>query len=263
MTLLERFPKEGDVRVESSDGGAVWRVMLSTPKSNILDMHKTDALAAIFTLARDAPELKAVLIEGEGPNFSFGASVEEHLPGKFEIMIPGFHELFRRMLDAAVTTLAVVRGQCLGGGLELATFCHRVFASPDAKLGQPEIALGVFAPVASVILSGRVGRGRAEDLCLSGRSYGARDALAIGLVDEVADDPAAAALAYAREHLLPRSASSLRLAVRAVRAGFDERFRHDIDRVERLYLEELMSTNDAREGLQAFVERRKPEWSHS
>ena len=149
----------------------------------------------------------------------------------------------------------------LGGGLELASFCNRLFAAPDARLGQPEIRLGVFAPVASVSLVERVGRGPAEDLCLSGRSLTAAEALAIGLVDEVVDAPGEAALDWAREHLLPKSASSLRLAVRAARTGYAARFRHELAEVERLYLEELMSTTDAGEGLRAFLEKRKPSWS--
>jgi cyclohexa-1,5-dienecarbonyl-CoA hydratase len=254
---------EGPVRVETLDDGALWRVALATPKANILDMEKTGLLCSLFDRAREDRHLKAILIEGEGPHFSFGASVEEHLPGKCDDMIRGFHHLFDRMLESSVITLAAVRGQCLGGALELVTFCHRVFASADAKLGQPEIVLGVFAPVASVLLAERVGLGAAEDLCLSGRSIGAEEAARIGLVDEVAEDPGEAALAYARKHLLPRSASSLRLAVRAGRVGFGERFRRALAEVEKLYLEDLMSTADAKEGLQAFVEKRKPSWSDS
>jgi cyclohexa-1,5-dienecarbonyl-CoA hydratase len=249
------------VRLETLDDGALWHVFLATPKANILDMEKTELLGSIFDRAREERSLKAIVIDAEGPHFSFGASVEEHLPGKFESMIPGFHRLFDRMLESSVMTLAAVRGQCLGGALELVSFCHRVFASGGAKLGQPEIVLGVLAPVASVLLAERVGRGAAEDLCLSGRSIAAAEAARIGLVDEIADDPGEAALAYAREHLLPRSASSLRLAVRAARAGFAARFRRDLAEVERLYLEDLMSTADAKEGLRAFVEKRKPFWS--
>jgi cyclohexa-1,5-dienecarbonyl-CoA hydratase len=113
------------------------------------------------------------------------------------------------------------------------------------------------------MLSERIGRGRAEDLCLSGRSVTAEEGLAMGLVDEVAADPGAAALAYARKHLLPKSASSLRLAVQAVRGGFEERFRNELARVERLFLEDLMSTADAQEGLQAFLEKRDPEWKNA
>jgi len=251
----------GAVRTEVLDDGAIWRVLLATPKANILDMEKSELLCSVFDRAAGEPGLKAIVIEGEGPHFSFGASVEEHLPGKFENMIPGFHRLFRRIIDASVITLAAVRGQCLGGGLELASFCNRVFASPDVKLGQPEILLGVFAPVASVFLPERIGRGAAEDLCLSGRSVSAEEAHRLGLVDSIADDPGEAALDYARKHLLPRSASSLRMAVRAVRGGWSERFLAELDRVERLYLNDLMSTTDAVEGLCAFVEKRPPAWS--
>ncbi len=255
-------PKRTPVVLETLDDGAIWRVRLATPKANILDMEKTALLSAIFARAREARGLKAILIQGDGAHFSYGASVEEHLPGKFEPMILGFHRLFHQLLDANVVTLAAVRGQCLGGGLELAGVCNRVFASPDAKLGQPEIVLGVLPPVASVALAERVGRSHAEDLCLSGRSITAEQAARIGLVDEIADDPAEAALGYAREHLLPRSASSLRLAVRAIRLGFAERFRKQLAEVERLYVQDLMSTADAVEGLRAFMEKREPSWSN-
>jgi len=255
--------RDGPIRLEALDGGAIWRAVLNTPKANILDIEKCDILSDIFAQAGREPGLKAILIEGEGPHFSFGASVPEHLPDRIQAMLSGFHGLFYRILDSNLVTLAAVRGQCLGGGMELAIFCNRLFASPDAHFGQPEIMLGVIAPVASVMLAERVGRGRAEDLCLSGRSVTAEDGLAMGLVDEVAADPGAAALAYARKHLLPKSASSLRVAVQAVRGSFNERFRNELARVERLFLEDLMSTADAQEGLQAFIEKRDPEWKNA
>jgi len=254
--------RDGPVRLEALDGGAIWRAVLNTPKANILDMEKAGILSGIFNDAGTTRDLKAVIIEGEGPHFSFGASVQEHLPDQIHAMLSGFHTLFYRILDSRVVTLAAVRGQCLGGGLELAMFCNRLFASPDARLGQPEIVLGVFAPVASVMLAERVGRSRAEDLCLSGRSVTAEEGLAMGLVDELDTDPGTAALAYARKHLLPRSASSLRIAVRAARSGFDQRFRTDLAFVERLFLEELMTTADAQEGLHAFLEKREPGWKN-
>ena len=164
------------------------------------------------------------------------------------------------MADASVVLLAAVRGKCLGGGLELASFCTRVFASKDAELGQPEIGLGVFAPVASLILPERIGQSRAEHLCLSGRILSAEEAFAVGLVDVLAEDPGAAALDYARLQLLHHSAASLRCAVRAVRHTFYQRFFGALEEVERLYLEDLMSTADAVEGLRSFVEKREPEW---
>ena len=122
--------------------------------------------------------------------------------------------------------------------------------------------LGVFPPVASVVLPERVGRGAAEHLCLSGKSVSAEEALRIGLVDQLDDDPTAAALTYARKFLLPQSASSLRLGVRAVRTGWNERFLAELDRVESLYMKDLMSTTDAVEGLTAFVEKREAAWSN-
>jgi cyclohexa-1,5-dienecarbonyl-CoA hydratase len=251
------------VTLETLDDGAIWRVRLATPKANILDMDKVERLDALFRRAANERDLKAVLIEGEGPHFSFGASVEEHLPGRFEEMIPGFHRLFETMFDAEVATLAAVRGQCLGGGLELVTFCNRIFAAPDTKLGQPEIMLGVFAPVASAALADRVGRSRAEDLCLTGRSIDAEEAHRIGLVDAIADDPGEAALDYARTYLSKHSASSLRMAQRAVRGAYRERFLRDLKATETLYLETLMGTGDANEGLKAFMDKRQPEWSNT
>ncbi|HEU4365524.1 MAG TPA: enoyl-CoA hydratase/isomerase family protein [Candidatus Krumholzibacteria bacterium] len=248
------------VRVEARDDGAIWRVVLNTPRANILDREKSETLTRIFEKARDDEGVKAIILEGEGPNFSFGASVQEHLPESCAAMLTAFHGLFRTMLDASVVTLAAVRGHCLGGGLELAAFCNRVIAAGNAQLGQPEITLGVFAPVASVILCERMGRGGAEDLLLSGRMVTAGEALSLGLVDEIDENPSAAALAYARTHLLPRSASSLRWAVRAARLGFAERLAAELARVEAMYLQDLMSTADANEGLRAFIEKRAPAW---
>ena len=254
--------RDGPVRLEALEEGSIWRAVLATPKANILDMEKCEILSEIFAKAAEEKGLKAVVIEGEGPHFSFGASVEEHLPENIEAMLHSFHGLFYTMLDASVMTLAAVRGQCLGGGMELAIFCNRVFASPDARLGQPEILLGVLAPVASVMLADRVGRSRAEHLCLSGKSMSAAEGLAIGLVDELADDPGGAAVDYAREVLLPKSASSLRIAQRAIRGDFADRVRKDLAEAERLFLEELMPTRDAQEGLRAFLEKRAPEWKN-
>jgi cyclohexa-1,5-dienecarbonyl-CoA hydratase len=252
--------REGPVRLEALEGGAVWRAVLATPKANILDMEKCEILAEIFADAARTSSLKAVILEADGPHFSFGASVQEHLPDRIEAMLHGFHRLFYSILDARVVTLAAVQGQCLGGAMELAIFCNRLYASPDAVFGQPEIVLGVVAPVASVMLADRVGRGRAEHLLLTGSSMAAAEGLAIGLVDELADDPGGAALGYATEHLLPKSASSLRFAVQSARMGYEGRVRKEIAAVERLFLEELIGTADAQEGLNAFLEKRRADW---
>lgn len=257
------MPANDSVRVESFDDGGCWRVWLGGSKGNVLDGRLIDALTQVFLEAAGASELRAICLEGEGRHFSFGASVPEHLPGQVSRMLVGFHGLFRAILDSSVVVLAAVRGQCLGGGLELASFCQRVFAARDARLGQPEIALGVFAPVASMLLADRVGRAPAEDLCLTGRVIVAEEALRIGLVDAIVDDPGEAALGYARSYLLPRSASSLRFAVRATRAGLRARLDRELPQLERLYLDELMTTRDAVEGIEAFLEKRDPKWANA
>lgn len=248
------------VRQESLDHGACWRVTFGGTKGNILDRATLAELAATFTRAQTDRTLKAICLEGAGSHFSFGASVQEHLPAEVPAMLAALRGLVLDLLESGVVVLAAVRGQCLGGGLELASVCHRVFASPESRLGQPEIALGVFAPLASIVLPARVGRAHGEDLCLTGRIVPAAEAKAMGLVDEIAADPADAALAWARTHLLPRSASSLRLAVRAVRSDLAARIRTELPVLEALYIKELMATADAVEGLQAFLDKRPPAW---
>jgi cyclohexa-1,5-dienecarbonyl-CoA hydratase len=249
------------VRRETTHGGALLRLVLDSPKGNVLDGTLVRQLDAAFGEAAADARLKGVLLSAAGPHFSYGASVEEHLPGAVEAMLTGFHALFRRVAASHLPVVAAVRGSCLGGGLELAAFCHRVVAHRDASLGQPEIRLGVFAPVASAILPERLGRGAADDLLLTGRPVDAAHALAIGLVDAVADDPEAAALAWAEEHLLPHSASSLRFATRAARLDFTRRVEARLADLERLYLDELMRTDDAVEGITAFLEKRPPSWT--
>ena len=253
---------EGVVVTELADG-AVWRVALSRPKANVIDASMTAALDEVFVKARSASALAAILLTAEGPHFSFGASVQEHLPDQVGKMLAGFHGLFRTIAAARVPVIAAVRGQCLGGGLELVAFCHRVFVAPDTRLGQPEIRLGVFAPVASFVLPERMGRAAAEELCLSGRTITAAEAVAHGLVDVVADDPEAAALEWAREALLPHSRSSLRFAAHALREDFEHRFFASLARLERSYLEQLMATRDAVEGIEAFLAKRPPQWAHA
>lgn len=249
------------VRVERLDDDAIWRVSMGGGKGNILDQPLMAALTRVFDEAASAARLKAICLEGSGEHFSYGASVQEHLPGEVAGMLRRFHGLVGALLSSGVPVVAAVRGQCLGGGLELASVCHRIVAARDAAFGQPEIALGVFAPVASIVLAERIGRGAADDLCLSGRTIGAGEALAIRLIDAIADDdPSEAALAWVRAHLLPRSASSLRYAVRAARTGLAARLAAELPGIERLYLDGLMSTHDALEGLRAFLEHRPPVW---
>lgn len=242
--------------------GALLRLRLDRPKADLVDMAMADAIYEALLEHRDDAGLIAVLLDHEGPHFSYGASIPEHMPDRVTEMLPGMHRMILALVDFPLPVLVAIRGYCLGGGLELAAAGHLLFAAPDAELGQPEIKLAVFAPTASCLLPERIGQGRADDLLFSGRTVDGTEAERIGLVTASAPDPEAAALAYFDAHLAGLSAAALRSAVRASRTGFRERVAAKLAEVERLYLEELMSKDDPVEGLTAFMEKRKARWRH-
>ena len=242
--------------------GALLRLRLARPKANICDAQMIAALQAALDTHRASPGLRGVLLDAEGPHFSFGASVEEHLAERCAGMLASLHALIMTMVEFPQPILVAVRGQCLGGGLEVALAGGPLFATAAAQFGQPEIKLGVFAPAASCLLPWRISHSAAEDLLWSGRSVDGNAALAMGLVQVLADDPETAALAYFDEHLLPRSAAALACAVTAARAPRARELRQRLAEVEHLYLQTLMKTVDANEGLAAFMARRTPAWIH-
>lgn len=244
------------------EGGSLIRIRLARPKANIIDSAMMQALERHFVEHTASADAKAVILDAEGPNFSFGASVEEHMPDSCGTMLKNFHRLLKQMLSCPIPVIAAIRGQCLGGGLELALAANLIFAGKDTMLGQPEIKLGVFAPAASCLLPERIGRARAEELLLSGCSVNAAEALDLAIVNRVADDPTGAALGWFQDQLSSLSASSIRFAVRASRQDAADRMSKALDSVERLYLEELMSTRDAVEGLEAFVGKRSAKWEN-
>lgn len=252
----------GPLRQWSEHGGALLRLRLDRPKANLVDAAMIAALHAAFEGARRRPGLRAVLLDAEGPHFSFGASVEEHLADRCAAMLASLHALIVEMLECPVPVLVAVRGQCLGGGLELVLAAGPAFAAPEAQFGQPELKLGVFAPAASVLLPYRVNQPAAEDLLFSGRTIGGDEAKAIGLVHRLAADPSAAALDYFVQHLLGKSAAALACALDAARAPMRRDVRQRLAEVERLYLDRLMKTRDANEGLAAFLAKRTPIWEH-
>lgn len=248
------------VKIWHEHEGRLLRLRLNRPKANILDAALVTALDASLAEHGEEPKLQGILIDASGPHFSFGASVEEHLPDQCAAMLASFHRLVLRVLRSPVPVMMAVRGQCLGGGLELVSAGHLIFASPDARLGQPEIQIGVFAPAASCLLPERIGLAAAEDLLISGRPIPAEEAFRIGLVAAVVPDPEAAALDYFDKHLGLKSPSSLRFAVRAARLALVDRVAAALAEAERIYLQELMKTHDAAEGLEAFLEKRPAQW---
>jgi cyclohexa-1,5-dienecarbonyl-CoA hydratase len=242
--------------------GRLLRLRLSQPKANLIDAAMISALDTALLEHLGNTTIGAVLLDAEGPHFSFGASVEEHLPGQCEPMLRNLHRLILRLVESPIPVLVAIRGRCLGGGLEVALACHIIFVSPDANLAQPEMNLGVFAPAASCLLPELIGPARAIDLLLSGRGITGSEAVAMGLARVASADPEQAALAYFDEHLKQKSASSLRCAVKAARFDYCARVKTKIETVERMYLDELMVTFDAVEGLNAFIGKRTAQWQH-
>lgn len=242
--------------------GRLLRLSLNRPKANLIDAEMIAALDGAFAEHLSNRGISTVLLDAEGPHFSFGASVEEHRPDQCATMLHSLHNLIIRMVESPIPILVAVHGQCLGGGLELALAGHLLFVAPDANLGQPEINLGVFAPAASCLLPELIGPQRSFDLLVSGRSITGSQAAEIGIAFQTAADPTRTALGYFDENIRAKSISSLRYAVRAARSDYSMRVRNKIAVVEQLYLEELMNTHDAVEGIESFIAKRAAQWTH-
>jgi cyclohexa-1,5-dienecarbonyl-CoA hydratase len=253
------------INVERHCDGAVLKIVLNSPKANILEAAMLREISGALHGLWHEKDVKLVVFEGHGKHFSFGASVQEHTKENAPMMLQFFHAVFHELVRLAIPTMAVVRGQCLGGGMELALFCNFIVADRTAMFGQPEIVLGVFPPPASIMLPMKVGQGYADDLALTGRSIDAPEAYRIGLVNILVDEGKDAwetALEWIGAHILPKSGSSLRIANQAVRKDFFRRLWEDLPRMEALYLKDLMESHDANEGINAFLAKRKPEWKN-
>ncbi len=237
-----------------------YRVTLDAPPHNILDIELLGELKQALGKVRNDRHLLIIDAAGEKA-FSAGASVQDHVGDRVALMLANFHDCFRILSRLELVTVALVRGAALGGGCELAMACDFVLASDRARFSQPEISLGVFPPVAAWQLSHQLPPRKGLELLLSGESIGAAVAAELGMVNVVFpmadfENSAAAWL----ERLTRHSASSLRLARKAFRMAQADDFDKRLSQVERLYLDELMATTDANEGLAAFLEKRPPVW---
>jgi cyclohexa-1,5-dienecarbonyl-CoA hydratase len=239
-----------------------WRITLDAPPLNILDIRMLAELREALTKVE--PDRHLLVIEASGGRaFSAGVSVPDHLGDRAATMLELFHDSIRLLSNLDVVTVALVRGVALGGGAELAQACDFILASDDARFGQPEIALGVFAPVASWQLSRQIAPRKGLELLLTGDPIDAQTAERLGLVNVVF--PAATFEQSSNawlERLTRHSASSLRLAKKAFRRAASQDLDERLGDVERLYLGELMATEDATEGMKAFMEKREPRWRH-
>ena len=264
--MQEKTDEMNSVLLESSHDGQVIQLTLNAPKGNVLDRVMMEALQQHLNGLANKPEVKLLLLTGAGKHFSFGASVQEHLPERVREMLSQFHHLFYTFMELAIPTAALVSGQCLGGGLELALMCDFLFADATARLGQPEINLGVFPPPASLLLPLKVGQTRAEDLLLTGRTITAEEGRQMGFITALFDNRQTMEEEvdqWIQRNILPKSASSLRHGVKAARWMLNQTLQRELPKLEKYYLDALMSTKDAREGLLAFLERRQPKWSNS
>ncbi|HYM74833.1 MAG TPA: enoyl-CoA hydratase/isomerase family protein [Candidatus Dormibacteraeota bacterium] len=250
------------VKLSFEHDGQIARVALAAPKANIVDQAMMAALAAAFEDLRNRPQLKIVVLTGEGPHFSFGASVQEHLPEHVRAMLLRFGGLLGQLLELQAVTVAAVRGQCLGGGFELALACDFIVAEEGAQFACPEIKLAVFPPAAAMLLPARIGVSRATELVLTGAAWSAAQAAAAGLVVRTTRQGQLEAIVdtWIRDNFLARSRAALQYGARAARLPLRRALQQDLPQLERMYLDELMAEPDALEGLRAFIEKREPRW---
>jgi cyclohexa-1,5-dienecarbonyl-CoA hydratase len=254
------------IKVEYQQENEVARITLNDGKGNVLDHIMMEELLSLLQSFKANKNIKLITFEGEGKHFSFGASVEEHQKDSAPLMLRSFHQLFYTLRDISIPSLAKISGQCLGGGMELAIMCNFLFADKTARLGQPEILLGVFPPPASIILPEKIGLAKAEEIIITGKTYSAEECKNMGLLNEVLEDKAALesfTASWIAQHIIPKSASSLRFAVRASRMKFNHILSNFLPQVEDLFVRSLMQTNDASEGITAFLEKRKPVWKNN
>lgn len=244
---------------EIRDGLA--RITLNHPPLNIIDIPMMEEMRAAISQAGTVGGSKILIIDHHGKAFSAGVSIQDHTPDKVEKMLEEFHGMFRLLQALDMPTIALVDGMALGGGCELAIFCDMVLASDRATFGQPEIKVGVFPPVAAVLFPHLIGRNRTLELLLSGETVGAAEARDMGLINKVF--PVESFREKCEEfigRLASLSSPVLRLTKRAVNRGLKAEFGEALTAVEQIYLRELMQTEDAREGLNSFLEKRKPVW---
>lgn len=249
------------VRTEMLEDGRVQRVVLTGGKGNIFSMKMMAAVAAALDEHKDDPKLKLVVLEGDGGHFSFGASVEEHKKEQAPAMLAAFHRFIRGLAAHPVPVAALVRGQCLGGALEVVAACHFVFCTSDAKFACPEVKLSVFPPVLAAIGPMRLGHALCERLVITGATFGAEEAQRCGFVSKIVVDEAEV-FAWYREHLAPLSAFGIRQATKVSRraSGLLRALDGALDDAEKQYVAELLPSHDANEGIASFLERRKPAW---
>ena len=242
----------------------VARITLDHPPLNVIDIPMMEELSAALAEVEQHPEISTLILASSGKAFSAGVDVAAHTPDKVIGMLEKFHAIIRALVSTKKVTIAAVHGACLGGGAELAMVCDIVFTARDATWGFPEIKLACYPPVAATALAALVGQKRASELILTGRTISGDQAVAIGLANQAANAQEVSSLVTdALERLRQLSPAALAVTKKAIYAWDSMHFDKGLARAEKVYREELMTTHDAREGIQAFLDRREPLWKNS
>lgn len=236
------------------------RLILMHGRQNVIDFQMMDDLTNVMDEVESRVEISTIILSGAGEHFSAGVDIPSHTPDKAGEMLEKFHNAIRRLVRTTKVTLAVVRGFCLGGGAELAMACDMVITAESAHWGFPEIKLGCFPPVAAGALAAIVGQKRAAELVLTGRTFDGREAVHMGLANRAVPIKLDEAVAEYEERLKALSPAALAHAKRALYSWDAAHFEKGLARAEQIYLKELMQTEDAREGILAWIEKRKPHW---
>lgn len=250
--------------IEYSVAAGLVTIAINRPPYNVLDIAAMEEMNAALEVAAKDDSAKLLLIKGIGDKaFSAGVEVADHTPDKVDHMLEVFHGIFRRLQKITVPTVAALNGVALGGGCELALGCDMIVAAAHAKIGQPEIKLGVFPPIAAVLLPRLMAPAKAMELLFGGNTVDAAEAERLGLVNKVfAKDSFAAGVQTFLAQFLSLSKPALAHTKQAIRQASGKSFLDALAGAEAVYLQELMFTEDAKEGLSAFLEKRKPVWKN-
>jgi cyclohexa-1,5-dienecarbonyl-CoA hydratase len=239
----------------------VSHISLQNPALNVIDLPMMEELAAALSAIEERADLSTIVLDGAGKNFSAGVEVADHAADKVATMLDRFHAVVRALVGTRKVTLAAVRGHCLGGGAELAMVCDIVYTADDAGWGFPEIKLGCYAPVAATALAALVGQKHAAELVLTGRTISGQQAANIGLANRALSwKDVEPALQETLHQLAKLSPATLAVAKKAMYGWDSMHFDKGLARAEKIYLDELMKTEDVHEGIKAFLEKRPPVW---
>jgi len=240
----------------------VARLRLDNPPINVIDIPMMEELSQALNQLEARPDVTILIFSGSQHAFSAGVDVAAHTPDKVQEMLAKFHGVIRGVVASKKVTIAAVHGHCLGGGAELAMICDLVYTSELATWAFPEIKLGCFPPVAVTALAALVGQKQAADLVLTGRSITGKEAAAIGLANAVVPEvDLERTIEETVQQLVALSPAALAITKKAIYAWDSIHFDKGLARAEKIYLEELMQSADAQEGIRAFLEKRQAKWT--